>query len=796
MRKLCSILFTCSFVALFFSDLKSETRVIMGFELDNMAKEIGVGQVNGMNFYTGHRILPADSSKVRVDSVASFLYLDSTEATEGTWSRVYPIYPNIWSYSKINGRIFSFQPESYSNSFASLIGKGVYYDDFFKSQWRMTGTMFNFQIDSLPLGHNWNGFNKLRMDVKSGANTAIRIRIGDDKIWPMICRTFTVPAGEWKTLEVDLDSAVIVRGLDLSDMMDCWIQLVSTDAPTSVYYDNVRLETADVIPSFPLIVDSSPYSFPKPRARYAVKVGDSPENDGMEGSGKFPYKTILDTNAIPIDPFSPAKRAGLPAVVNITKEIFLADTKSIASWPSGRELLPVAYDKDNMAVMFATGTNPLTTWVACSEDGGLSWGGIGGSAMPTSLGAKSDDTYGGAGVSESGSELHRIPLFGCVHYKPPTDRGALNKIQLTENGWTRQNVWLPIPYELRHCSEHLQSLRLLSGRIWTTTCGQGPFRTDSDPTWQVRESNDLFAIYSDDGGKSWNSWREGYTSRVNDQPLGASGTYGDRNLMAPFNGHIAVYADTKFWIFNGSTWSQPFGDTQYPRCLHSTSDGQTLLWTRNNVKVGSYTTNGGVKSETLPGNTIKYGKLGQVGDRVVHVARSSDKTLLLSWFRSVNGEWSGPDTLVQDSENGIYDFAITKFAPAEYFIVAYSLNNKPGRLYAKIIPATDGATANQSHSREIEKEAGNIIRVFTNPFVLSAVIEYRIDREQSVSMDVYNVAGKLVKTIFQSKTMQKGRYQTVWDGTTVDGNRAPVGMYFVRLDNGKHVVNTQITLLK
>ncbi len=81
------------------------------------------------------------------------------------------------------------------------------------------------------------------------------------------------------------------------------------------------------------------------------------------------------------------------------------------------------------------------------------------------------------------------------------------------------------------------------------------------------------------------------------------------------------------------------------------------------------------------------------------------------------------------------------------------------------------------------------LKVFPNPALLSennvrnniiTTIQYEISVEGHVSVVVYNIKGRKVKTLID-KGMSGGRHQTGWDGLDENGNAVGSGIYFCRV---------------
>ncbi|MGD9546357.1 MAG: trypsin-like peptidase domain-containing protein [Candidatus Krumholzibacteriia bacterium] len=68
-----------------------------------------------------------------------------------------------------------------------------------------------------------------------------------------------------------------------------------------------------------------------------------------------------------------------------------------------------------------------------------------------------------------------------------------------------------------------------------------------------------------------------------------------------------------------------------------------------------------------------------------------------------------------------------------------------------------------------------------NPFNPRTVISFDLPRTAAVSLDVYDVAGRLVRRLIDGETMPAGTRSAVWDGRDDGGRGAAAGVYFYRL---------------
>lgn len=75
---------------------------------------------------------------------------------------------------------------------------------------------------------------------------------------------------------------------------------------------------------------------------------------------------------------------------------------------------------------------------------------------------------------------------------------------------------------------------------------------------------------------------------------------------------------------------------------------------------------------------------------------------------------------------------------------------------------------------------GHLFDPYPNPFSGGVVMSVRMDRDASVTVDVYDASGRRVKRVF-SGNVRMGRINFGWGGTNDGGDQAAAGVYFVRV---------------
>jgi hypothetical protein len=95
-------------------------------------------------------------------------------------------------------------------------------------------------------------------------------------------------------------------------------------------------------------------------------------------------------------------------------------------------------------------------------------------------------------------------------------------------------------------------------------------------------------------------------------------------------------------------------------------------------------------------------------------------------------------------------------------------------------------------------EAPHFVRLHPNspnPFRLTTTIPFSLPREGIVSLQVFDLAGRRVRTIAEG-FRPAGRSSALWDGTADDGTNVSSGVYLVRLEADGETALRRVTLVR
>ncbi len=114
--------------------------------------------------------------------------------------------------------------------------------------------------------------------------------------------------------------------------------------------------------------------------------------------------------------------------------------------------------------------------------------------------------------------------------------------------------------------------------------------------------------------------------------------------------------------------------------------------------------------------------------------------------------------------------------------------------YQPVLEKAPGARINPD-SGETEVHEYFLSQNRPNPFNPTTTIEYSIWAPGRVTLRVYNMAGKLVRTLINA-VQEPGYHDVIWDGTDDQGRQVAGGVYFARMVSGGETKMRKLILLK
>jgi len=85
---------------------------------------------------------------------------------------------------------------------------------------------------------------------------------------------------------------------------------------------------------------------------------------------------------------------------------------------------------------------------------------------------------------------------------------------------------------------------------------------------------------------------------------------------------------------------------------------------------------------------------------------------------------------------------------------------------------------------------------YPNPFNPQTTIQFELPNAANVSVKIYDVRGRLVKTLANNQGLSAGSHSVIWNGTDSSENFVSSGIYLYRIENSTESITNQMMLIK
>jgi len=239
-----------------------------------------------------------------------------------------------------------------------------------------------------------------------------------------------------------------------------------------------------------------------------------------------------------------------------------------------------------------------------------------------------------------------------------------------------------------------------------------------------------------------------------------------------------VTLGTKTVIIDNFNAVKPFGDIDTP------VQGGIASGTNYPVEGWALTP----QPNTIPtdGSTITIYVDGvNVGNAAYNLPREDIATLLPGYNNSNGAGFS-------------YDLNTTNYSNGVHSIQAIAIDNVVnsdgiGARYFTIFNQSTLDIDNTNFS--VLPEELTVLKPYPNPFNPNTTITYGIQKDSRVTISIYDIIGKFITTIFNTKQTQ-GWHSIVWDGTNANGTQVPAGIYISKIISNNNIKTIKLMLLK
>jgi hypothetical protein len=156
--------------------------------------------------------------------------------------------------------------------------------------------------------------------------------------------------------------------------------------------------------------------------------------------------------------------------------------------------------------------------------------------------------------------------------------------------------------------------------------------------------------------------------------------------------------------------------------------------------------------------------------------------------------WDGPDSLAWLGRSKAWIPNVKPGSTGAIVLGAcfYYNSSAAGRVY--VIDAGEGLSAVGVEVAAPRAGGARLLACQPNPFDGTTAIRYELPAVMDVSLRVYDVAGRLVRTL-ESGRREPGSHAVQWGRTGPDNRRVPAGVYFVRLSANRFEMSRKAVVI-
>jgi len=178
---------------------------------------------------------------------------------------------------------------------------------------------------------------------------------------------------------------------------------------------------------------------------------------------------------------------------------------------------------------------------------------------------------------------------------------------------------------------------------------------------------------------------------------------------------------------------------------------------------------------------------------------TADGHILISWQTRNDEYLAGFNLYRSENDNNnfikINDGLITGYNTYEYEDQQFQV----GRTYYYKLQELCNDGRSKDHPeifiKSPEPQSYALFSNYPNPFNMRTVFRYQIPKESHVTINVYNVLGRKIKTVVDEKR-DAGLYTAIWDGHDDDGEPVVSGLYFYQMVANNYRQTRKLTVVR
>ena len=151
-----------------------------------------------------------------------------------------------------------------------------------------------------------------------------------------------------------------------------------------------------------------------------------------------------------------------------------------------------------------------------------------------------------------------------------------------------------------------------------------------------------------------------------------------------------------------------------------------------------------------------------------------------------------------DDNTAVVDFSNWLEQKADTFYYEESpgvhYNNIFNNTLFNIFASIPGPNSSVKYHNRKKNESFLLNQNYPNPFNSATTIAYTLANASTVTIEIYDVLGKKIRTLFHDK-QNSGQYSVNWNGKNALGNKTSSGVYFYKINTKNFSATRKMVLL-
>jgi hypothetical protein len=169
------------------------------------------------------------------------------------------------------------------------------------------------------------------------------------------------------------------------------------------------------------------------------------------------------------------------------------------------------------------------------------------------------------------------------------------------------------------------------------------------------------------------------------------------------------------------------------------------------------------------------------------------------WAQNTDIDKDGKEDIIMPYQALIDTIAVTRLtwnATNSKYDTVKSTRTNPKRWGLRILEKSSSTGVEAKDLTVVTPEEYKLEQNYPNPFNPSTTIRFILPLNKKISLAVYDVLGKEVKSLLNNEDLEKGSHSVIWDGTNSDGRPVASGTYVYTLKYGNFSKSQKMLLVK